>query len=409
MKQKLFASLSLALIMAMLVTSLALADNVTNDITVGGNDTFTLGGSTTVSYKIVATGGDGQSGCNASDGSAATVTINTPVGVTATPGSLTFTTCGDFKPVVFTAAAEGNYSITVSVSDSGTGTYHTTPATFTLHVLAPPKPTDETPPVITPNVVGTPGSNGWYVSNVTVSWTVTDDESTITSTSGCDSTTINADTAGTMLTCTATSAGGTSSQSVTIKRDATAPTLSPSVSPNPVTLNGSATATPNASDATSGVASSSCDAVDTSSVGTHSVNCTATDNAGNTTSASASYSVIYNWSGFFQPVDNFIINVAKAGQAIPLKWRLTDANGNPVLNLTSVKVTVANLACNSGITVDQVEEYAAGASGLQNLGDGYYQFNWKTPSTYASSCKTMKLDLGEGAGKEHTALFQFKK
>jgi hypothetical protein len=62
-----------------------------------------------------------------------------------------------------------------------------------------------------------------------------------------------------------------------------------------------------------------------------------------------------------------------------------------------------------GATPDQLEEYAAGSSGLLNQGDGYYQLNWKTPKTYAQSCKTLKLDLGEGSGMERTALFQFTK
>jgi hypothetical protein len=51
------------------------------------------------------------------------------------------------------------------------------------------------------------------------------------------------------------------------------------------------------------------------------------------------------------------------------------------------------------------EEFAAGGSGLQNLGGGYYQLNWKTPKSYAGSCKTLKLELG--VGQEHIALFQF--
>ena len=100
--------------------------------------------------------------------------------------------------------------------------------------------------------------------------------------------------------------------------------------------------------------------------------------------------------------------MAKAGQPIPLKFRLTDANGNPVLNLTSVNVTVASLACERGITTDNLEEYAAGQSGLQNLGDGFYQYNWKTPKAYADSCKTMRMSLGEGT-VVHTAEFEFRK
>jgi len=115
----------------------------------------------------------------------------------------------------------------------------------------------------------------------------------------------------------------------------------------------------------------------------------------------------YKFVGFTSPVDNLpAFNLAKAGQAIPLKWRLLGANDEPVTNLVSVKVTVAGLSCLSGATLDQVEEYASGSSGLQNLGDGYYQFNWKTATSYAKSCRTMKLDLG--GGFVQTAEFWFK-
>jgi hypothetical protein len=98
---------------------------------------------------------------------------------------------------------------------------------------------------------------------------------------------------------------------------------------------------------------------------------------------------------------------ANSGQAIPLKFELRDYLGNPVTNLTSVNVTVSGLSCAAGWTDDAIEEYAAGASGLQNHGNGSYQFNWKTPTSYAKSCKTMKLNLGEGTPR--TALFHFRK
>ncbi|HMQ32238.1 MAG TPA: M14 family zinc carboxypeptidase [Chloroflexaceae bacterium] len=197
-------------------------------------------------------------------------------------------------------------------------------------------------------------------------------------------------------------------RSLSFQNDGTAPTLAPSVAPNPVVLNGGATASPNAADATSGVASASCAAVVTSSVGARTVSCTATDLAGNTATALAAYNVVYTFAGFGPPVDNTpALNSANAGQAIPLKWRLTDAAGAPVTNLASVKVVVNNLACPVGTSADQIEEYAPGSSGLLNLGNGYYQYNWATPKSYARSCKTLKLDLGEGTGMERTALFQF--
>jgi hypothetical protein len=84
---------------------------------------------------------------------------------------------------------------------------------------------DTTPPVITLNVSGTLGSNGWYKSDVIVNWSVADAQSDIGSTSGCATGFVTSDTSGTTFTCTATSGGGTASSSVTIMRDATAPTV----------------------------------------------------------------------------------------------------------------------------------------------------------------------------------------
>jgi hypothetical protein len=114
------------------------------------------------------------------------------------------------------------------------------------------------------------------------------------------------------------------------------------------------------------------------------------------------------------PVDNSsILNVAKASSAIPLKCQLLDANG-PVTNLSSVNLSTASLTCSQTGNPDDIEVYAAGSSGLQNLGGGYYQFNWKSPTNYANSCKTLTLDLGKGKEANgnpitHKALFQFKK
>ncbi len=84
-----------------------------------------------------------------------------------------------------------------------------------------------TPPVIVPTVTGTLGTGGWYTSDVSLSWSVTDPESPVLSSTGCGGVAVTEDTAGRTFTCSATSAGGTASVSVTIKRDATAPTVEP--------------------------------------------------------------------------------------------------------------------------------------------------------------------------------------
>ena len=148
-------------------------------------------------------------------------------------------------------------------------------------------------------------------------------------------------------------------------------------------------------------------AIDTATVGSNSFTVNAEDATGNTNAATSDYSVEYKFTGFMAPVDNNLLNVAKAGQAIPLKFRVTDANGTAITNLTGVTVKATSLSCSVGTTPDLLEEYATGSSGLQNLGDGYYQFNWATPKSYAKSCKTVSLNLGEGG--THTAQFSFTK
>jgi hypothetical protein len=59
----------------------------------------------------------------------------------------------------------------------------------------------------------------------------------------------------------------------------------------------------------------------------------------------------------------------------------------------------------SKLSVDVVEVYT-GSSGLQYLGDGNWQFNWKTPKSYVGHCRIMTLTLNDGS--THDAYFKFK-
>ena len=87
--------------------------------------------------------------------------------------------------------------------------------------------------------------------------------------------------------------------------------------------------------------------------------------------------------------------------AVPLKWRLLDETGAPVLDLQSVELTFLRTSCDTS-AVDPVEDTVSVGSGLQNKGDGNYQLNWKTPS--AKRCGTLQLDVGDGV--LHTAKFR---
>ena len=72
------------------------------------------------------------------------------------------------------------------------------------------------------------GNNGWYRSNVSLAWAVTESQSPNSlAKTGCMDQNIITDQAATTYSCSASSAGGSATQvNVTIKRDATAPTIS---------------------------------------------------------------------------------------------------------------------------------------------------------------------------------------
>ncbi|HKY47591.1 MAG TPA: PKD domain-containing protein [Acidimicrobiia bacterium] len=133
----------------LLIAGVALADVVQNDVVAGGNDTISVGGSTTIEYRVTVQGGglDGEGGCNATAASPATVTLNVPAGVTASTTTMTFTACQPaFRSVTFGSSTPGDYAITVaSISDGGPGSY-SNQANFTLHVNAA-TPTNTAPTV----------------------------------------------------------------------------------------------------------------------------------------------------------------------------------------------------------------------------------------------------------------------
>jgi hypothetical protein len=115
----------------------------------------------------------------------------------------------------------------------------------------------------------------------------------------------------------------------------------------------------------------------------------------------------YIFIGFSQPVDMTMTNIAKAGQSIPVKWRLTDVHGVPVSDPASFVKLYSQLgSCEAGVPSDAVETYS-GSSGLQYLGDGYWQFNWKTLKSYAGKCRTMYVEFLGGLTSP-IVTFQFK-
>jgi len=275
---------------------------------------------------------------------------------------------------------------------------------------------DNTPPVITASLTpATPnGQNGWYISAVTVSFTCADEAGgSGLATNTVAGATLSTDGANQSVTNTGACSdnAGNVAAPITmsgINLDQTPPTLSPVVSPNPVLLDGVATVSAGATDSVSGLASQSCALPGTHSVGFKSVICTATDNAGNSASASAAYQVFYPWTGFFQPVDNLpIVNTVNAGQAIPVKFSLGGDRGWTIF--ASGYPAAQKVSCGSGGggSSDPIEEtVTAGNSTLHyDPSTQTYSYIWKTDKAWAGTCRQLIVRLIDGT--DHVALFQF--
>jgi hypothetical protein len=202
-----------------------------------------------------------------------------------------------------------------------------------------------------------------------------------------------------------TAPGDSGNAPLTVVLDDTAPTQStncPQAGPFLLHQTPAPTVTISGSDGGSGALQSSRTAtVDVSSVGLKTLSFAVSDNLGNQAKPTllCTYRVQYKFSGFTSPVDNPpTLNAANAGQTIPVKWRITDANGVGVTSAASfLDISVAPLAgagCTG--TADAIETYTDSPSGLQNLGNGNWQFNLKTPKTYATKCKAMSVLLNDG-------------
>jgi hypothetical protein len=114
----------------------------------------------------------------------------------------------------------------------------------------------------------------------------------------------------------------------------------------------------------------------------------------------------YNFTGFFAPIANGgVVNVVKAGQAVPVKFSL---GGNQGLSILAVGSPFSRpIACNSSASSSAVDEtVTAGGSGLSyDATADQYTYVWKTDKTWANSCRMLTVLLNDGV--PHTALFSF--
>lgn len=119
-----------------------------------------------------------------------------------------------------------------------------------------------------------------------------------------------------------------------------------------------------------------------------------------------SFTVLFRFAGFFQPVDNpAVLNKAKAGSAIPIKFSLGGNQGLDIFQ-SSAPPSIGKMSCTAGAT-DAIEQtVTASSSGLTyDVTAGQYIYTWKTQSGYAGSCQKFVVVLKDGT--RHEAYFQF--
>ena len=174
----------------------------------------------------------------------------------------------------------------------------------------------------------------------------------------------------------------TSATSPTVKIDRTAPTLSPVITPKVVLFGQKATIAPGAADTGgSGLASASCQALDTTSVGAKTTTCTATDVAGNVTTATVRYTVAY------PAAKVFLQDTLATCRAMPgLNKADTAILNKAIANMTAALSTnrwvdPAHVKSTTGSSVFDSNKYAAG-----NFRDLLTRHTGPIPTAIVQSC-----------------------
>jgi hypothetical protein len=130
-------------------------------------------------------------------------------------------------------------------------------------------------------------------------------------------------------------------------------------------------------------------AIDTATVGDKSFTVTATDGAGNVAHASRSYSVVYDFSGFFAPVAAAYpaTNSLPAGDAIPFKFRL---HGNQGLDVLAAGSPTWASCGSAGDTTPARGTLSYSAS------NDRYTYLAATDKAWRGACRDLVLTLRDG-------------
>lgn len=115
----------------------------------------------------------------------------------------------------------------------------------------------------------------------------------------------------------------------------------------------------------------------------------------------------YNFTGFFQPVDNSpVLNAVKGGSGVPVKFSLAGNQGLDIF-LSGYPIS-RQIACDSNVPLDDIEQtVTTGGSSLSyDATTDQYSYVWKTDKAWTGTCRQLVVILKDGS--IHTANFKFK-
>jgi hypothetical protein len=140
--------------------------------------------------------------------------------------------------------------------------------------------------------------------------------------------------------------------------------------------------------------------LDTTIVGAKTFTVVSTDALGQTTTRASRYLVIYPFAGFDSPVSaDGVLDGAKAGQGIPLKFSLGGNRGNGVV----AGISWQQVSCGDGSTLGQP---SAGTGNLSySASSGRYLDVVSTAASWKGSCRTLTLRLADTTLKQARVRF----
>lgn len=143
----------------------------------------------------------------------------------------------------------------------------------------------------------------------------------------------------------------------------------------------------------------------TFNVGTTTVTLTATDAHTNSAQTTFTVTVLYNFTGFFNPVNNLpTVNNVNAGRTIPLKFSLS---GNKGLSIFAVGYPMSQqIACDSSAPLSDLEGIETSGGSTLTYSPDQYHYNWKTESSWVGTCRQLVVTLNDGSVQ--VANFKFK-